>query len=537
MQRLLTIILLSLSFTIFAKATTVPAVEVLVRLQENVTVEQFTKTISAADEPLIYLEYEKEVMAALNLHLFSFLPTLAETSDMLEKLEAHELTVEAFLNEKVESRNETPNDPNFDLQWDMRIIDAPRVWDVTTGGVTALGDTIVVAVVDEGFDVTHEDLVDNLWRNFGEIAGDGIDNDNNGYVDDIYGWNHIDNSGTFVPHFHGQSVSGIVGAQGNNLKGVTGVNWEVQMMLFQFDRVSHIFEAYEYIVQQRRLYNATNGQQGAFIVASNASWGLVQPQFCEAGSSWDALFEMLGEEGILTAGATTNTSLDIDEVGDTPSGCPTDFMISVTETTQDDIWKNNRGYGQVGVDIGAPGGGSYTVNLNNGYNEFNSNSAATPHVTGAIALLYSLPCEELARAAIEDPKATALLMREAILNGVDPLESLAGRTSTGGRLNVFNSMVQLQPFCDVQTGDLDLMRVYPNPVRGELTFTYETPDFEEYEVRIFNALGQLVYLERFEPQRFGEKLKTVDVTNLASGVYFLTVFRGNDFVQESFLVH
>jgi len=532
---ILSFLLLTLAFS--AKANAVPSVEVLVRLQPDVTVEQFTKTISAAGAPLMYLEYEKEVMAALNLHLFSFVATLAETSDMLEKLEAHELTKEAFLNEKVESRDGTPNDPDFDLQWDMRIIQAPGVWDVTTGGVTALGDTIVVAVVDEGFDVTHEDLADNLWRNTAEIPNDGLDNDNNGYIDDVYGWNHIDNSGTFVANFHGQAVSGIVGAQGNNLKGVTGVNWEVQMMLHQFSTVSHIFEAYDYVLEQRRLYNSTNGEQGAFIVASNASWGLVQPQFCEEGSSWNELFEMLGAEGILTAGATTNNSLDIDEVGDTPSGCPTDFMISVTETTQEDVWKNNRGYGQIGVDIGAPGGGSYTVHLANGYREFNSNSAATPHVTGAIALLYSIPCEQFARMAIEQPREAALAMRNAILTGVDPLESLVGRTSTEGRLNIFNSMVQLQPFCDVQTGELEVLNLYPNPTRNVLTFTYETPDFEEYEIRIFNVLGQLVYQEQFEPQRFGEKIKTVDVSRLASGMHILTVFRGNDFVQESFLIH
>lgn len=527
-------LLLLLSHSAIAETPPVPIGEILVQLYPTTTAEEFSRYLATQSAPLAHLEYQKTLVKKLNLHLFSIPAGLAKAEGVVEKLRQLSSVKDAFLNEAVEFRR-TPNDPSFDQQWDMDVIQVEKVWDVTTGGVTALGDTIVVAVIDQGFESQHLDLIPNLWRNRGEIPGDGIDNDGNGYIDDLYGWNFIADSKDFSPHYHGMGVAGIIGAHGNNNIGVTGINWAIKMMLLQFDTVSDIFEAYNYVLHQRNLYNDTNGKQGAFIVATNASWGLVQPTFCS--SAWNDMYELLGESGILTAAATTNSGLDIDEVGDTPSGCGSDFIISVTETTQEDRWKGNRGYGKIGVDLGAPGDNSYTLDINGSYGGFNSNSAATPHVTGAIALLYSLPCKDLARAAIEKPMETALVMRNAILNGVDPMQSLKDVTVTGGRLNVFNSMIEISTFCDVRTGPLDLLKLYPNPVHTILTYTYETPDFQDYEIRVFNVLGQLVYTETFEPQRFGEKQKELDVATWPSGMYVLTIFQGKDVASKPFLVH
>ena len=139
------------------------------------------------------------------------------------------------LNHKSRLRSTQPNDrsyPNQQLFWEL--VSAHKAWTKATGGTTIQGDTIVLAMVDDGLDTTHLDIQKNIWRNHNEIPNDGIDNDNNGYIDDYYGWNSYDNNGKLIEQDekarHGTPVAGLMGADGNNDSGVTGGNWNVKIL-------------------------------------------------------------------------------------------------------------------------------------------------------------------------------------------------------------------------------------------------------------------------------------------------------------------
>ncbi|MBK7343402.1 MAG: S8 family serine peptidase [Saprospiraceae bacterium] len=178
----------------------------------------------------------------------------------------------------------SPNDPNYFQQWHWKNtgqnngkpgadLDMEEAWEITTGGLTATGDTIVVAIVDDGTDLEHPDLAANHWINHLEIPDNGQDDDGNGYVDDYFGWNinqdndNVDNGG------HGVNVEGMIGAVGNNGVGLTGVNWDIKMMTIRPSSTQEalVIEAYTYALTQRKLYNQTNGEKGAFVVAMNSS--------------------------------------------------------------------------------------------------------------------------------------------------------------------------------------------------------------------------------------------------------------------------
>ncbi|MBP8754784.1 MAG: S8 family serine peptidase, partial [Chitinophagales bacterium] len=215
-------------------------------------------------------------------------------------------------------RSTIPNDLSFPLQWNFyndgttggiadADIDADEAWDITTGGLTALGDSIVIAVIDDGFDINHLDL--NFWKNYNEIPSNGIDDDGNGYIDDFNGWNVLTETDVLDEYLHGTHVSGIAGAKGNNGFGVTGVNWDVKIMAVSIGLAvyeSNALEAYAYVFDQRKLYDETNGEKGAFVVVTNSSFG-IDYQLPEDYPIWCAMYDSLGRLGILNAAATINS--------------------------------------------------------------------------------------------------------------------------------------------------------------------------------------------------------------------------------------
>lgn len=386
---------------------------------------------------------------------------MAQYNHILENRGAPIHTNGFFPYENLPTENEIlPNDPLFSQQWQLlntganggtpnADLDAELAWDITTGGLTPAGDTIVVAVIDGGINLTNNELLPNLWKNWAEIPGDNIDNDNNGYVDDFRGWNvYVGNDNILgVSTGHGTPVSAIIGAKGNNNLGVTGINWNVKIMFVAGGGTeAKILESYNYVLQSRKRYNASNGQSGAFVVAVNCSWGTDYGQPADA-PLWCAAFDSLGAAGIISVAATANNPVNVDAVGDLPTTCPSDFQLAVTSLTKTDAKAPNAAWGAQHVDLGAYGEGVFTAGSGNSYGSFTGTSFAAPQVAGAVGLLYSAPCPNLIAMAKADPAAAALWAKDLVLNSTTPNSALQGITLTGGRLNLYSLLQDYQDQC------------------------------------------------------------------------------------------
>lgn len=458
----------------------------------------------------------------------------------LDLLRNEASVVSASWNVPVEFRRDSlPNDTLFATQWNLEKIRLPAVWSLAQGGHTPSGKEIVVAVIDNGFDLLHPDLQANFWRNPNEDF-DGQDNDGNHFPDDVFGWNFHNNSPLFpLTSSHGTGVCGVIGAQGNNATGITGVNWQVKILPVHFQETAEIIPAFEYVLDMRERYNASGGADGAYVVATNGSFGLANPVDCTSQPIWGMLYDTLGTAGVLNVAATRNDNFDIDATGDMPTSCPSEYLITVTASDSTDQKLAGVAFGKTTIDLAAPGFPIPTTDLNGTFRtKFEGTSAACPHVAGAIALLYSLPCLELEALADVDPAAAARLVRDAILKGVDKVPNLKTKTTTDGRLNVYSSMKYLHSYCiakpaERENGSFDenyiggrnIFKVYPNPVADKLTIEFSIADFQILKFRVYNILGQEMQLEiaqqaePFEPQAI-----KIDVSGWASGTYFVNIF-------------
>ncbi|MEM1321731.1 MAG: S8 family serine peptidase [Bacteroidota bacterium] len=410
----------------------------------------------------------------------------------------------AQFNHLLELRSNIPNDPRFGLQWQYvnngqdggivgADIDADLAWEVTTGGLTATGDTIVVCVIDEGYDAGHVDLQGNIWFNRAEIPNNNIDDDNNGFVDDYRGWyaNSRDDN-INVGGFHGTAVAGIVGARGDDGIGVTGVNWEVKLMLVGLTGASeaNVLEAYSYPLAHRKRYNETNGAEGAFVVATNASWGRNR-LWANQAPLWCAMYDTLGAYGILNCGATTNLEDNVDQVGDMPTSCASEFLISVTNMTRQDRKLNPAGFGATHVDLGAFGHQTYTIDNNGTYGPFGGTSGATPHVCGAVGLLYSVPVPAFMDIVKENPAEATQIIKRYIFEGVDHNESLEGITVTEGRLNLNNSVRNM--LFDFDPCPIPISLTNSEVLDTSLSFTWVSSDSVLQSDLRYRILGDTVW--------------------------------------------
>lgn len=453
--------------------------EVLVSLLPGaspaILVERF-----AAEYPPVKLKQERKVANFLNIWLLATGSDEFSERTALEWLRRQPEVRGAQYNHLLEERfappELTPNDPLFAMQWHHinsgagggvanADFDSDQAWNITTGGLTPQGDTIVIAIIDGGVEYTHEDLAGNMWRNYLEIPGDSIDNDGNGYTDDFRGWNVYSQTDevTGLATGHGTPVSALAGAKGNNGKGISGVNWNVKLLFVAGNnQEAAILSAYDYVLNARNRYNYSNGQQGAFVVAVNCSWGITFGQPSDA-PLWCAAFDSLGAAGILSVAATANMALNVDVVGDLPTACPSNYLISVTSLGNNDQKAANAAWGAQNIDLGAYGKDVYSAGANNSYGTYSGTSFAAPQVSGAIGLLYSAPCSNLAAMAKANPAAAALWAKDLLLLSATPNADLAGKTLTGGRLNLF-SLVQnyedqcadcLEPFA-IQVADIGI---------------------------------------------------------------------------------
>ncbi|MFM7034768.1 MAG: S8 family peptidase [Planctomycetia bacterium] len=367
-----------------------------------------------------------------------------------------------------------PNDSGFTSQWGLNNlapdnygligadIHATTAWDITTGS-----KSVVVAVIDSGIDLTHPDLAANIWTNPGEIAGNGIDDDSNGFVDDVHGWNFVDNSPNVQDGYgHGTHVSGIIGAVGNNGMGIAGINWSVSIMPLKFQDnfglgyTGEAIAALNYATMMRR-------DHGINVVVTNNSWG--------GGTGLSGMLQEAiraqGEAGITFVAAAGNGAADCDVSPRYPACLDLPNVISVAASDRYDNLAIFSNYGSSTIDLAAPGIGIYSTLPGGNYGYLSGTSQAAPQVSGVVAML----------AAVK-PAITVAEVRAAIFGSVDSVAGLVGKTVTGGRLNAeaaltsvisdsFSARIRVGP-CQPLTDAIDSVTIsFNRPVASGFDLT------------------------------------------------------------------
>jgi len=479
----------------------------------------------------------KSIFPSLSIYSL-VLTTTINTEEIDKSLSKHNEILFFHKDLEVKNRSTIPNDVDFSEQWNLDLIGAPDAWDRTSGGTTSSGHEIVVAIIDNGYDVEHEDLKENLWVNNSEIPDNGIDDDNNGYVDDYLGVNTREGNGNIPSRTHGTGVAGIIGARGNNTLGISGINWDVKMMLITgAGLISDIIESYNYALTYRKLFNETDGREGAFVVATNFSSGLSEA-FAEDYPIWCSIYDALGDEGILNVAAAPNQNVDIDVVGDMPANCPSDFLVIVNNIDRSENLASDSGIGETEVDIAAPGDEAFSLSIRNTYNEFSGTSSSTPHVAGAIALMYSIDKAGLSRQYLSDPKGTAADVKKILYSTSRKLNSLTGTNATGGRLDLRRAIEEMDALYDSNSSNaLTLCNNLLNP-GSNLVVQYLVDELVPHEINIYDAIGRWVYNQNFTPTQLElMKIQVPINERYQAGTYFIQVKGEKKKAAASFIVY
>ncbi len=325
--------------------------------------------------------------------------------------------------------NRTPDDPMLGQLWGMINlgqkdssgkagvagidIGVEKAWDIETGS-----DKMLVAVIDTGIDFNHPDLKDNLWTNEAELNGQaGIDDDGNGVIDDIHGYNAITGKGDAMDdQGHGSHCSGTIGAKGNDGKGIVGVNWNTRLMAVKFldaqgsGTLENALKAIDYATKM-----------GAKVMSN--SWG--------GGGFSQTLFDSIkrsNEAGALFVAAAGNDYNNNDETPSYPASYDVPNIISVAAIDNTGTKADFSNYGKKTVHIGAPGVNVYS-STGGKYDSWSGTSMATPHVSGVAALVWS-----------HEPQLTAIELKQRLLATARPIAGLKNKTTTGGLVNAYNAL-------------------------------------------------------------------------------------------------
>lgn len=344
-----------------------------------------------------------------------------------------------------------PNDTYMNELWGLENcfdtdIDATSAWDINMGA-----NEVVVAVIDEGLDINHSDIKDNVWINHGEIPDDGIDNDNNGFIDDVNGWDFANDDNSVYDildgDFHGTHVAGTIAAKANNNNGIVGVAPNIKIMPLKFMRpeggyLSDAIEAIEYA-----------NMMGVKI--ANNSWSV--PVYAKS------LEKAINDYNGVFVVAAGNNGKDADETEQYPASLNCENIISVAAVDILGQLATFSNYGKSTIDVAAPGVGILSLIPNDMYFSANGTSMAAPHVSGIVALLLS-----------EDNTLSVNQICSIINSTTKPLDSLQEKIITGGMANAYNSLKsicnELQPVSLLETNiEYDEMNI-PRNTDVELIF-------------------------------------------------------------------
>jgi len=399
-----------------------------------------------------------------------------------------------------------PNDPDFDKLYGLNPnegnyhINCKDVWITNKGS-----HSIVVGVVDTGIDYNHQDLRVNMWTNTAETSN-GIDSDNNGYVDDIHGINAITNSGDPMDdQSHGTHCAGTIGAVGNNSTGVVGVNWNIQLMALKFLRADGGGNSSDAI--KCVAYAELMKSRGVNIKATSNSWGggvFSQGMFDVISSAWT-------NEDMLFIAAAGNDTANTDIGTVYPQGYNIPGIISVGSSTQQGTVSGFSNYGATSVDVAAPGSAIYsTIPVVTNYGYKSGTSMACPHVAGAVALLYSI-----------HPNATGTQIKNALINTCQKVTAWSGKCVSEGIIDVkaasaslAGSLVTPTPTETIRVTQTATPRITPPPtntpqVTATITPTQTPSYFPRKEVGGLGPYGS-DYIIKFKLPGFenyiGEKL-------------------------------
>jgi len=355
------------------------------------------------------------------------LPPGVTVDNALKKFNGAKGILYAQPNYELKALSNFPNDTMFNELWGMHNtgqtggvvdadIDAPEAWGIATGS-----SEVIVAVIDTGVDYTHPDLAANMWVNTAEKNGTpGVDDDGNGFVDDIYGYDFCNNDGNPMDdHYHGTHCAGTIGAIGNNNQGVAGVCWNVKIMALKF--LSSGGSGYTDDAISCVEYSVLMGAN-----LSSNSWG--------GGSYSQALKDAINAAGaagmlFVAAAGNSNSNNDTSPAPNYPSSYDCESIIAVMATDKYDNKSSFSSYGPTSVDIGAPGSDILSCKPGNQYQLLSGTSMATPHVAGACALLWSM------NSALSNSKVKDILLRT-----VD--KTLTGLCVSQGRLNLYNAILE-----------------------------------------------------------------------------------------------
>lgn len=390
--------------------------------------------------------------------------------------------------------NKAPTDPLYTQTWGLGNVgqadpknqvgvagidvNAERAWEIQTGTREK-----IIAVIDTGIDYSHPDLVENMWKNEVEAAGTaGVDDDNNGVVDDIYGYNAINDSGDPKDdQGHGSHCAGTIGARANNGIGVAGVNWSVRMMAIKFldaggsGSLADAIKAIDYATKM-----------GAHVLSN--SWG--------GGGFSQTLLDSIkrsNDAGAIFIAAAGNEYNNNDNSPTYPSTYQVENVMSVAAIDNRGAKADFSNYGKKTVHLGAPGVNVMST-TGGGYKSFSGTSMATPHVAGVAALLWA-----------NEPNLTAAEVKERLVATVRPLASMKGKTRTGGMVDAYGALTNTQAPPDANdptnwaTVSMDIKSESPYKPNTNQTFQISVPGAKEFAI----------YFEKF---------------NVESGYDFVTIY-------------